>query len=55
MTTTIENLHQELVELKKDMAYVKSLISEDFELSEHAKNALKEARETTDTEYVDLE
>jgi len=55
MATTMENLHQELVELKKDMAYVKSLISEDFELSEHAKNALKEARDTSESEYVDLE
>ena len=55
MTTTMENLHQELVELKKDMIYIKSLISEDFELSEHAKNALKEARKTSESEYVDLE
>ena len=42
-------------ELKKDVEYIKGILSEDFELSEHAKKALKEARETPESEYVDLQ
>jgi len=52
---TIESLHKELNHLRKDMEYIKTILSEDFELSEHAKKALKEARETPESEYVDLE
>lgn len=52
---TLETLHEELKELKKDMDYIKGILSEDFELSEHAKKALNEARTTPESEYVDLE
>ncbi len=31
------------------------MVSEDFELSFHAKKMLKETRETSESEYVDLE
>ncbi len=52
---TLEMLHEEMKELKKDVEYIKGILSEDFELSEHAKKALKEARETPESEYVDLQ
>ncbi len=55
MVATIETLHEELKELKKDVTYIKEVLSEDFELSEHAKKALKEARDTPESEYVDLQ
>ena len=55
MKATIETLHQDLVHLKKDMEYLKNVLSEDFELSEYAKKSLKEARETPESEYADLE
>ena len=55
MEATIETIHSDLMDLKKDMDYIKTLISEDFELTDHAKNALKEARETSTSDYTDLE
>ena len=55
MTTSIETVHQELVSIKKDVEFIKNVLSEDFELSDHAKKGLKEARETPESEYADLE
>ena len=55
MKATIETLHQDLDHLKKDVEYIKNILSEDLELSEYAKESLKEARETPESEYVDLE
>ena len=55
MVATIESLNAELQNLKKDVAHIKGVLKEDFELSEHAKKELKEARETPESEYVDLE
>lgn len=46
MTSDMEAIHKDLVVLKKDVALIKSMLIEDFELSDHAKKALKEARET---------
>ncbi len=54
MATTIETIHQDILELRNDILVIKDLLSEDFELSEHAKKALKEARETPESEYVNL-
>lgn len=54
MATTIEAIHQEIMELKKDMDFIKDILSEKFELSDYAKKSLKEARETPESEYVDL-
>lgn len=48
---TLEQVNKNVLELKKR---VEILLSEDFELSEHAKKALKEARETPESEYVDV-
>lgn len=54
MATTVETIHKDLKELKKDIEYIKAVLNEDFELSEHAKKALKEARKTHESEYVNL-
>jgi len=54
MTTTIETLHHDIMELKKDIEFIKNAISENFELSDYAKKALKEARKTPESEYVNL-
>ncbi len=54
MTTTIETVHEDIIALRSDIEYIKSVLSEDFELSAHAKKALKEARETPEKDYVDL-
>ena len=55
MSEKNESLHSEIHQLKNDIAFIKSMVSEDFELSSHAKKMLKEARETPESEYVDLE
>jgi DNA gyrase/topoisomerase IV subunit A len=55
MPTTIETIHKEVHELKKDITIIKSILREDFELSDHAKAELKEARETPESEYTELE
>ena len=46
---------KELRDIKKDVKFIKNVLSEDFELSNQAKKALKEARETPESEYVDIE
>lgn len=54
MVTTIETVHYDILELRKDIQIIKDMLSEDFELSDYAKKSLKEARETPESEYVDL-
>ncbi|MBU1202281.1 MAG: hypothetical protein KJ583_05450 [Nanoarchaeota archaeon] len=54
MATSIEVLHKDLTSLKKDIEFIKHILREDYELSEFAKKALKEARETPESEYIDL-
>ncbi len=49
-----ETLRQELAHIREDLDYIKSVLDEDFELSTHAKKALKEARNTPESEYVEL-
>ena len=55
MTTETKHIEQELVHIRQDLDYIKSILTEDFELSDRAKRALKEARETPDSEYVEFE
>lgn len=53
--TTLEHLHKDLKDLKRDMALVKHILSEEHELSEEAKKKLAKARKTSDSEYVSHE
>jgi len=55
MTTTIETIHNDLTELKKDVDFIKNILAENQELNDEVKMELKAARETPDSEYVDLE
>ncbi len=52
---TIDSLNKEITEIKKDIKFIKHALKEDYELSEEAKEGLKKARETEESEYVDLE
>lgn len=54
MAKTIESIHHELMELRKDVIFIKHALSEDFELSDRAKKALAKARKTSESKYVDL-
>lgn len=50
--TTLEHIHKDLKELKRDMAIVKHILSEEHELSEEAQEKLAKARKTPDSEYI---
>ena len=54
MTSSIESLHRELVQLRRDVELIKNILVEDFELSEEAKKSLKEARATPESQYITL-
>ena len=54
MSTTIETLHKEISSLRKDMKYIKNILSENHELSTSAKKALETARKTPESEYIEL-
>ena len=55
MTSSTKIIQQELIDIKRDVEFIKHILSEDFELSDYAKKALKEARETPESEYINLE
>jgi len=55
MASESKQILEELKEIKSDLDYIKDVLSEDYELSEEAKKALKEARETPESEYADLD
>ena len=50
--TAINHMHEDLEELKRDMAVVKHILSEEGKLSGYAKKLLKNARDTPDSEYI---
>lgn len=51
----IEHMHQDLEELKTDMAVIKHILSEEGKLNSSAKKALAEARAAPDSEYISHE
>ena len=48
----LQHMHTDLEELKKDIAVIKHILTEEGKLSDYAKTALKEARATPDSEYI---
>ena len=51
----LEHMHSDMEELKRDMAVIKHILSEEGKLSAHAKKALAEARATPEEEYISHE
>lgn len=45
-------MHTDLEELKRDIAVIKHILTEEGRVSDYAKAALKEARATPDSEYI---
>jgi len=43
-SASLDNIHEDLVSLQKDVQLIKHIISEDFELNNTTKKALKAAR-----------
>ncbi len=50
----MEHLHKDIITLKRDVAVIKHILSEEGELTEHAKRVLEEARKTPLSEYSEL-
>lgn len=55
MTNGIEKIHKDLMELKRDVEFIKHVVSEDFELSSSAKKSLSSARATPKSKYVNID
>ena len=55
MTTSIETIHEELEALRKDVTFIRHVLSEDFELSEEAQKGLEEARKTPVKDHISQE
>lgn len=53
--TDVERLERDLSEVKRDLAVIKYILSQEGELTEEAKRRLSEARETPESEYVELD
>ena len=49
--TTLETLHKEIREIKSDVEKILEIL-EEYELTEDAKKALAEARNTPEEEYI---
>ena len=52
MNQTVEHMHKDLEDLKRDMAIIKHILSEEGKLSDYARKELQEARKTPDSEYI---
>ena len=50
----IEHMHQDMEVLKKDIAVIKYILSEEGQLTEEAKKRLAKARKTPVSEYIEL-
>ncbi len=50
--TEIKNIHEDLELLKRDMAVIKHILSEEGELTPQAKKRLEKARKTSINEYI---
>lgn len=50
--TIMQHMHTDLEELKRDMALIKHILSEEGKLTVYARKLLKEARATPDSEYI---
>ena len=51
----IEHMHEDLETLKRNVAVVMHVLSEEGKLSKYAKQALAEARAMPDSEYISHE
>lgn len=48
----LHKIHEDISKLRRDVSFIKHIISEEFELSDWAKKQLKKARSTPDREYI---
>lgn len=51
-TVTLKKVYEDVKEIKQQLKKLSLVLEEDFELSEHAKKELEEARKTPRADYV---
>ncbi|MDO8643321.1 MAG: hypothetical protein Q7R76_07170 [Candidatus Woesearchaeota archaeon] len=55
METALEHMHEDVEEIKRDMAVIKHILLQEGTLNNTTKKMLAEARATPDTEYISHE
>ena len=50
----MKEIHKDLESLKRELALIKHILSENYKLSAHAKKRLKKARKTDKSKYISL-
>ncbi len=55
MEIDTNTLHRDMEKIRKDLELIKNILLSEGELTEWAKNSLKEARKENESKYVDLE
>ncbi len=55
MANGIERIHRDLMDLKKDVEFIKHVINEDFELISAARKSLSSARATPKSKYLNID
>lgn len=51
-TVTLEQIHKDLIGLKKEIEHLKTLIEEDFELSDDVVKEIEESRKRPSQEFI---
>lgn len=54
-TITLDEIHKDLVKLKKDMEHIKRIIDEDFELNDDVVKDIRESRKRPKNEFISHE
>jgi len=51
-TMTLQQLHEDMIEIKKDLQYIKETIDEDFQVAEDVRQDIQESRKRTKNEFI---
>ena len=55
MEAELKHMHEDIEEIKKSLDLIKSILAENYELSEDAKKQLEVTNKTPISEYIDHE
>ncbi len=55
MEIDTSTLHRDMEKMRRDLELIKNILMSEGELTDWAKNSLKEARKEKESEYTDLE
>ena len=55
MEIDTNTLHRDMEKMRRDLELIKNILMSEGELTDWAKNSLKEARKEKESEYTDLE